>query len=448
MKIKVMRIIPLTYWIEEEFDRIKKFIESAHPIFSRTISNEIEKIIRLYPEIYRETKEKLIEKSLKIAKETKDKINAMKDDLLNKIHIKKVQQSQNFMEKPVIGCDTSSNTLPIATVKMYAISGISVFVKEREVKYVKALTDVIDSERVVELLGIPLESDILDGMITDEHTEFEDVELRFIVSALREAYLCELARKHLEELMEKDENIYAVIIDGPLSISQWYEKVPGDIRKRAVQVLINARNDLMDVCKKAEVLLLGVVKRGRGRYFHHLLDMDELSDFSDQALFHQILNYCERTETLSITEGIRKWRKEDELKRYKKDAKSQVKLIEKRLEEKIKTDILLINRLNYEILGFFIKSSPDQLTQPIRIEFPHYLKSRDDEIASFVVSTSMRCQNPAYIDGLPFAIAIPHIRAKLSSMLMCEIYGHVLVRIYQDFKDLRILPPEWGERPW
>ncbi|RLI84268.1 MAG: hypothetical protein DRP01_08225, partial [Archaeoglobales archaeon] len=128
-----MRIIPLTYWIEEEFDRIKKFIESAHPIFSRTISNEIEKIIRLYPEIYRETKEKLIEKSLKIAKETKDKINAMKDDLLNKIHIKKVQQSQNFMEKPVIGCDTSSNTLPIATVKMYAISGISVFVKEREV---------------------------------------------------------------------------------------------------------------------------------------------------------------------------------------------------------------------------------------------------------------------------------------------------------------------------
>ena len=445
-----MRIIPLTYWIEEEFEKIKKFIESTHPVFGRSISDEIETIIRLYPEIYRETKERLIEKSLKLAKETRDKIEAVKNEVLSKIQVKKVQQSQDFMKKPVIGCDTSSNALPIATAKMYAVSGISVFVKEREVKDAKALTDVIDSERVIDLFGSPLELDILDGAISDEHTEFEDVELRFIVSALREAYLCELARKHIEELTEKGEQIYAVIIDGPLSISQWYEKVPGDIRKKAVQALIDARNSLMDTCKKANALLLGVVKRGRGRYIHHLLDIAELSDFSDQALFHQILNYCERTETLSITEGIRRWRKEDELKRYKKNVKSQVKLkaIEKRLEEKVKTDRLLINRLNYEILGFFIRTSTDQLTQPIRIEFPSYLKDRDDEIASFVVSTSMRSQSPAYIDGLPFAIAISHVRAKLSSMLMREIYGHALVKIYQDFRDLKLLPPEWGERPW
>ncbi len=116
-----MRIIPLTYWIEEEFDKIGKFIESAHPIFGKSISDEIGSIISLYPDIYRETKEKLIEKSLKLARETKEKIESIKKDVLNKIQIKKVQQSQDFMEKPVIGCDTSSNILPITTTRMYAV---------------------------------------------------------------------------------------------------------------------------------------------------------------------------------------------------------------------------------------------------------------------------------------------------------------------------------------
>lgn len=88
-----MRIIPLTYWIEEEFEKIKKFIESAHPVFGRSISDEIETIIRLYPEIYRETKERLVEKSLKLAKETRDKINAVKNEVLSKIQVKKVQQN-------------------------------------------------------------------------------------------------------------------------------------------------------------------------------------------------------------------------------------------------------------------------------------------------------------------------------------------------------------------
>jgi len=333
---------------------------------------------------------------------------------------------------------------------MYAISGISVFVKNKEIKHVKALADIIDAERVIKLLSGALESNVLDETLSDEHVEFEDVELRFIASALREAYLCELVKKHLEELIEKEENVYAVIIDGPLSISQWYEKVPGDLRKRAVESLINARNNLMDFCKEANILLLGTVKRGRGRYIHHLLGIADISDLSDQALYHQVLNYCERTETFNITEGIRKWRKEDELKRYEKGTISKEKLIEKerKLEEKVKSDKLLINRLNYEILGFFIKTSPDSLTPPIRIEFPSYLKDKDDEIASLVVSTAVRSTSPAYIDGLPFAVAIAHVKAKLSSTLMREIYGHALVKVYQKLKDLKLLPPEWGERPW
>ena len=445
-----IKIIPLTYWIEEKFEEIKKFLESAHPTFSRSINDEIEAIIRLYPDIYREIKEKILSKSLELAKETRNKVEEVKGEILNKIKVKKVSQTQDFMNKPVIGSDTSSNTLPISNVKMYAISGVSIYIKDGEVKDIKSLTDIIDSKRVVDLFNGSLESDILEETISDANTELEDVEMRFIVSALREAYLCELARKHLEELIEKGENVYAIIIDGPFSISQWYEKVPGEIRRKAIKKLIDERNNLMDACKKTDTLVLGVVKRGRGRYIHHLLDIAESSDFSDQVLFHQILNYRERTETFNISEGIRRWRKRNELERHKRSIISEeaLKAKEKDLEEKVRSEKLLINRLNYDIFGFFIKTSPDELTQPIRIEFPEYLKDRDDEIASFVVSTSMRCRNPAYIDGLPFAVAISHMKTKLSSILMREIYGHTLAKIYQDFRDLKLLPPEWGERPW
>ncbi|HIP66505.1 MAG TPA: DNA double-strand break repair nuclease NurA [Candidatus Nanopusillus sp.] len=445
-----IKIIPLTYWIEEKFEEIKKFLESAHPIFSKSVSNEIEAIIRLYPDIYREIKEKMLDKSIELAKDAKNKIRELREEILNKIEIKKVRRTQDFMNKPVIGCDTSSNILPISNVKIYAISGVSIFVKDRDIKDIKSLTDIIDSKRIVDLFNGTLESDFLEETISDADIEFEDVELRFVVSVIREAYLCELARKHLEELIDKGEDVYAIIIDGPFSISQWHDRVPGEVGKKAVKRLIDARNNLMDTCKKTDTLALGVVKRGRGRYIHHLLNIAEKSDFSDQVLFHQILNYCERTETFNITEGIRKWRMRNELKKYKRSIifEEKLKIKEKELEDKVKSDNLLINRLKYDILGFFIKTSPDELTQPIRIEFPEYLKDREDEIASFVISTSVRCRNPAYIDGLPFAVAISHMKTKLSSILMREIYGHTLAKIYQDFRDLKLLPPEWGERPW
>ena len=443
-----IKIIPLTYWIEEKFEEIKKFLESAHPIFSKSVSNEIEAIIRLYPDIYREIKEKMLDKSIELAKDAKNKIRELREEILNKIEIKKVRRTQDFMNKPVIGCDTSSNILPISNVKIYAISGVSIFVKDRDIKDIRSLTDIIDSKRIVDLFNGTLESDFLEETISDADIEFEDVELRFVVSVIREAYLCELARKHLEELIDKGEDVYAIIIDGPFSISQWHEKIPGEVGKKAIKRLINARNNLMDTCKKTDTLALGVVKRGRGRYIHHLFNIAEKSDFSDQVLFHQILNYCERTETFNITEGIRKWRMRNELKKYKRSIifEEKLKIKEKELEDKVKSDNLLINRLKYDILGFFIKTSPDELTQPIRIEFPEYLKDREDEIASFIISTSVRC--PGYIDGLPFAVAISHMKTKLSSILMREIYGHTLAKIYQDFRDLKLLPPEWGERPW
>ncbi len=445
-----MKIIPLSYWIEEEFEKIRKFIESAHPILGRSIGDEIESIARLYPNIYNETKNKVIQKSLKIAEEIKAKMGSIRNEVKQKIEIKKSSPSLEFMEKPVIGCDTSSNVMPISTARLYTVSGISAYIKDKEIKEVKTLTDIIDSERISEIFECDAEIDLLEGALSDEFFGFEDVEIRFIVSALREAYLCELAKRHLEEVIDDGENVYAMVIDGPLSISQWYEKVPGTVRKKAVEMLINARNELMETCRKNDVALLGIVKRGRGRYFHHLLGISQLSNLSDQSLFHQILDYGERTETLSVTEGIRIWRKSDELKRAMKNLKSKekIKAKEKEIEEKVKSNSLLINRLRYEILGFFIKTSTDELTQPIRIEFPSYLKDRDDEISDFIISTSVRSKYPAYINGLPFAVAVTHVKARISSMLMREIYSHTLAKVYQDFKDLRLLPPEWGERPW
>jgi len=347
-----IKIIPLTYWIEEKFEEIKKFLESAHPIFSKSVSNEIEAIIRLYPDIYREIKEKMLDKSIELAKDAKNKIRELREEILNKIEIKKVRRTQDFMNKPVIGCDTSSNILPISNVKIYAISGVSIFVKDRDIKDIKSLTDIIDSKRIVDLFNGTLESDFLEETISDADIEFEDVELRFVVSVIREAYLCELARKHLEELIDKGEDVYAIIIDGPFSISQWHDRVPGEVGKKAVKRLIDARNNLMDTCKKTDTLALGVVKRGRGRYIHHLLNIAEKSDFSDQVLFHQILNYCERTETFNITEGIRKWRMRNELKKYKRSIifEEKLKIKEKELEDKVKSDNLLINMLKYDIV--------------------------------------------------------------------------------------------------
>jgi len=168
-----------------------------------------------------------------------------------------------------------------------------------------------------------------------------------------------------------------LLIDGPLSVSQWYNLASADVAKLAVAELIQSRNDLLNAGSKT-IQLMGVVKKSDSMYFQKGYDLE--ASFSDQFLFNQLLNFGERTETISITEQILS----------------------------AATGAVLMEKLNHQIHEFYIKTSRNPLTPPIRVEFPDYLKDQENTLASYVLSTSVESLDYKY-DGHRSTERLPYI---------------------------------------
>jgi len=233
-----------------------------------------------------------------------------------------------------------------------------------------------------------------------EDASMPEPEFRFIESAKRESMLPLSATHHL--MTKADDDVKLVLIDGPLGIFQWYKEIwPTEKVKETVDELIEAKNNIMQLCKEKEILLLGVVKRGRATYFHNYFNL--IDEFIDQFVFHNVLDYGNRTESISIKTAVEKWK------------------------PAAKREELLINRLKYDIRGFYIKTSDNPLTPPIRVEYPEYLLEKEDEIASYVLSTAI-LSNDRDFDGLPKAQCIAHRECTITKKVMEEIFKEQLYR--------------------
>ena len=385
----------LLEWFEMELKRrgiqlteedLREFIKSL----------EEKEWISLNPQLYRELMEdaaKVLENEIKQASEDLSKVEK---EFREYIKVEEVKFQENLKPLVAIGSDASRCLMPILISRAALISGIA--------------------------LRYPHETkpSILKEAISIPPSEMSYSVFRFYVSAKCES-LIPLSVQH--QLLKYGAS-EVVVIDGPLSLSQWYREVPSKVEKavNAINELLDARGNLMKICHEMNIPVIGVVKRSRSRYFHNYLGLANKSHYSDQYIFHQMLNYAQRTGSISITQAIIKWR------------------------SGVKAKDLLITKLPYEIYGFYIKTSRNPLTPPVRVEYPEYLRDMEDWIASYVLSTAVQTYDPEF-DGLPVIQCLAHKNAKITSKIMWEIYKERLYEISRKGGDLRLLVPMKGYSP-
>jgi hypothetical protein len=375
-------------WFEEELERrgIVLTEEDYREIIRRLEEREW---ISAQPELYKELRKKALDALSTVASTAQKQLETIQKEVKNKIKLSRVRRIPALDNLEVAASDASSYPVPLLLSRITLMSGLTVRLPSRE------------------------KASILAEVLVEDAT-MPEPEFRFIESAKRESMLPLSAAYHIL----KRDDVKLVLLDGPLSISQWYKEVWKSRKvKDSVNELIEAKNRLTQLCKDKGMLLLGVVKRSRSTYFHNYFNL--IDEFTDQFVFHSILEYGYRTESISMRKAIRKWK------------------------PKAKPGELLIDWLTYDINGFYIKTSDHPLTPPIRVEYPEYLRKREDEIASYVLSTAV-LSNDREFDGLPKAQCIAHRECKITKKVMEEVFKEQLYRTTNETGILSVLAPRRG----
>jgi hypothetical protein len=380
----------LAGWFQEELER--RGITLTEQDYQEIIRKlEEREWISAQPELYKELRKKALDALSNIASTAQKQLENIQRNVKEKIKLFPVKYNKSFNEFDVLASDASSYPIPLIISRLTMLSGITIR---------------LPFKRKASILA-----DVLVESATMEQTEF-----RFIESAKRESMIPLSITHHI--VKNSDDKVKVALVDGPLSISQWYKEVwKSEKVKKSVTELIESKNRLMQLCKDKDMLLLGVVKRSRATYFHNYFNL--IDEFTDQFVFHGILEYGQRTESISMRKAIQQWK------------------------PKAKPGELLINWLSYDIRGFYIKTSDHPLTPPVRVEYPEYLKDREDEIASYVLSTAI-LSNDREFDGLPKAQCIAHRECKVTKRVMEEIFKEQLFRTTSQKGILDILAPVRG----
>jgi len=361
-------------WLQQELEkRGITFTEEDYQEIIRRLQER--EWISAQPELYKELRKKALDALSSIASTAQEQLEDIRKDVKKKVRLSRVKKIATLSELEVVSSDASSYPVPLLLSRVTLMSGLTIRLPLKEKASILA-------EVLVEDASMP------------------EPEFRFIESAKRESMLPLSATHHL--MTKANDSVKLVLIDGPLSVSQWYKEVwRSEKVRKSVDELIEAKNNIMQLCKDQEILLLGVVKRGRSTYFHNYFDL--LDQFIDQFVFHNVLNHEYRTESISIKKAVEKWMREAKHKE------------------------LLINKLRFDIRAFYIKTSDNPLTPPIRVEYPGYLREREDEIASYVLSTAI-LSNDREFDGLPKAQCIAHRECTITRKVMEEIFKEQLYR--------------------
>ena len=334
----------------------------------------------VYPGLYLDLRKKTEEAlSARIA----EAINAPNEETIrSKVKVLEVQSESGLQRETCVAADSSSNMLPLAISRIALIGAIAV----------RHPGNVSPS---------------VSGGVVDLPANYSDNDFLVHLSAKREALIPEAI---LHQFSAYGDSRFA-LCDGPLSVSQWYNLASSKEVKDSVNNLILSRNQLIDGASDRDAGLFGVVKRSVSQHFQAKLGWT--TKFSDQFLFHQALEYGERTEDISITKVL-------------KESMAEV------------SGQPLTGLLSNHIHAFYIKTSRNILAPPLRIELPAYAISRIDEIASYVLSTAIESYDLKY-DGLPQAQCLAHRDGKVTGDALSAILREQLSKLANNTKELKLL---------
>ncbi len=353
---------------EDVIDRVLRKIEEESWEYSLVASK-----------VYQVLRERALNILSSALSEAREKLEDIRQSVREKVELYAVRPDKSDIHAEAIGADASSFPMPLGLLRVALMSGVAVrYASNQMPKYV-------------------VKSDVIQAAAT-----FDDIAFAHLCGARRESLLpCAAIRQIQEEGMPE-----FIVIDGPLSISQWYvQHYDRPEVREAVDSLIESRAALIEMCRKEDIPLIAIVKRSRTTYFHHYFELDDRH--TDQFLFHNVLEIGQRTESISITHAIR---------------------------HQSKSKPILVDKLPCDIYGFYVQTSTNPLVPPLRVEYPAHFCDREDEVAGYVLGTAVSSNNPDY-DGLPKAQCMAHREAKVTKRVMSEILKEQLSRLARESPD-------------
>jgi len=389
------------FWMSSFQDRVTKFIEKGlgEGLLSlddyealMEVLEEAGKITTIHPELYAGLLKDTFKALPKIAGEAEKEISKLKEKLKSRgLKVHHVDKDEGMWSLGALGSDASSCPMPIGMMKVAYISGMA---------YREGTPPVI-----------------MRDLITASNDEMGRREFKFYYQVQAEAFIPTACIRHIKEHGTPD----CVVIDGPLSASLLLRRIPyrrglkeevhSEMQEKAYQ-LIRLRDQLIELCYEKEIPVFSVVKRCTSRHFLAWYELKDEHPYTDQFVFHQLLDYGQRTGSISISKAIERQGAEE------------------------------FARFN-EIYGFYIKSSRNPLTPPIRVEYPEFLKQKEDWIASYVLTTSLTTYE-AEFDGLPKPVCLVHKDAKITRAIMKEIYRRAITKMLHEGANIKLLGSIWG----
>ena len=223
-----------------------------------------------------------------------------------------------------------------------------------------------------------------------------------IVSLRREAKLFETSASFLMNRGSAD----LVLVDGPLAFGNWWAN-KGEKKDRSA--LVSSINMLLNLCAEKSISVAGVVKRANARYLINYLGLRQMTSLSDAFVLLQMLKPGERTEIFSPREALKKTMRAAPF----------------------------MDQISHPIYSFYLRSSSNYLSPPIRVDVPEFMLDSADAIAGYCYSTAVR-------DGIPLPIVKADEEVRVTKNFVDEIYSELIPRLENRFGASSLAAREWG----
>ena len=93
--------------------------------------------------------------------------------------------------------------------------------------------------------------------------------------------------------------------------------------------------------------------------------------------------------------------------------------------------------LDNTILSFYIRSSPNPLLPPIRIDVPEFMLDSVDDLAAY-------CYSKAISNGIPLPVVMADEEVRVTKKFVDEIYSELIPRVATRFGNSSLVAREWG----
>jgi hypothetical protein len=226
-----------------------------------------------------------------------------------------------------------------------------------------------------------------------------------VVSIKRETKLFKTAKKFLEQ----NDHVNLILVDGPIAFGNWWLKKGEELDRFE---LVSTINSLLDFCACKGISVAGVVKRATARYLINSLGLTEKTTLPDAYILLQLLKPGQRIGCFCPKEAF--------LKAF--------------------GTAPFMDKIAYPIHSFYIRTSSNDLSPPIRIDIPEFMLDWVDELAGYCYATQVR-------EGIPLAIARADEEVRITKRFVSEVYSELVPRITRRFGVPSLAATIWGEMP-